>query len=52
MDVVDVAKWNERISSFRDFAHSVGAEFRLRILENGKEVVEVWQYYRPQAKEK
>ena len=50
-DVRDGKLWNERVTIFKDFAHSVGAEFEFKILENGKECCEVRQYYRPVKKE-
>lgn len=45
-DVKDAKLWNERITLFKDFAHSVGAEFEFKILENGKECVVVKQFYK------
>ena len=36
-DVRDEKLWNERVTMFKDFARSMGAEFEFKILENGKE---------------
>ena len=48
-DVVDAKLWNGRVTTFKDFAHSVGAEFEFKILENGKECVVVKQFYKPKG---
>jgi len=51
-DIRDARLWCQRISTFKDFADSVGAEFEMRRLENGKEYVAVKQFYRPEKERK
>lgn len=50
-DVRELGLWNERVQRFKEFARLVDAEFNFKILENGKECVELRQYYRPRKED-
>jgi len=51
VDVVDVRRWHELISEFREFADKTGAEFKLERFPDGKEMMLLRLYYHKPKKE-
>lgn len=47
MDIRKINVWHEKISEFSEFANKNSAEFELKRLPDGKELLTVRLYYRP-----
>lgn len=47
MDIRKINVWHEKISEFNEFAKKNSAEFELKRLPDGKELLTVRLYYRP-----
>lgn len=51
-DVVDASKWSEVVQRIKEVADTTGAEFNWKRWPDGKEVVEIRQYYKPEKESK
>lgn len=51
-DVREMKEWHERIVQVKDFAVSIGAEYEMRVLPDGKEYVMCRLFYRPRKEER